>query len=58
MAYDLVPSNLLDRRPAEASRAIRKKIKHGNAHEQYRALVVSRYIHILSAGTDYMRVSC
>ena len=26
--------------PAEASRAIRKKIKHGNTHQQYRALVV------------------
>ncbi|KAI0257152.1 hypothetical protein BJV78DRAFT_1160636 [Lactifluus subvellereus] len=25
---------------AEASRAIRKKIKHGNAHQQYRALVI------------------
>lgn len=28
-------------RPAEASRAVRKKLKHGNAHQQYRALVVS-----------------
>ena len=28
-------------RPAEASRAIRKKLKHGNAHQQYRALVAS-----------------
>lgn len=26
--------------PAEASRAIRKKIKHGNSHQQYRALVI------------------
>jgi len=26
--------------PPEASRAIRKKIKHGNTHQQYRALVV------------------
>ena len=26
--------------PAEASRAIRKKIKHGSSHQQYRALVV------------------
>lgn len=26
--------------PAEASRAIRKKIKHGNTHQQYRALVI------------------
>lgn len=28
--------------PAEASRAIRKKLKHGNAHQQYRALVILR----------------
>ncbi len=28
------------RSPAEASRAIRKKIKHGSSHQQYRALVV------------------
>ncbi|KAK1228509.1 hypothetical protein PQX77_008449 [Marasmius sp. AFHP31] len=26
--------------PAEASRAIRKKLKHGNPHQQYRALVI------------------
>ncbi|KAI0296217.1 hypothetical protein BC826DRAFT_1185098 [Russula brevipes] len=26
--------------PTEASRAVRKKIKHGNAHQQYRALVI------------------
>lgn len=26
---------------AEASRAIRKKLKHGDTHQQYRALVVS-----------------
>ncbi|KAI0322186.1 hypothetical protein OF83DRAFT_20841 [Amylostereum chailletii] len=26
--------------PAEVSRAIRKKIKHGNTHQQYRALVI------------------
>lgn len=26
--------------PAEASRAIRKKIKHGDTHQQYRALVI------------------
>jgi len=26
--------------PTEASRAIRKKIKHGNTHQQYRALVI------------------
>lgn len=27
-------------RPTEASRALRKKLKHGNSHQQYRALVV------------------
>ncbi|KAJ7596666.1 hypothetical protein C8J56DRAFT_918021 [Mycena floridula] len=26
--------------PAEASRALRKKLKHGNAHQQYRSLVI------------------
>ena len=33
----------LSRSPAEASRAVRKKIKHGNTHQQYRALVVSSF---------------
>ncbi|CCL98118.1 uncharacterized protein FIBRA_00112 [Fibroporia radiculosa] len=33
-AYDGIPD------PTEASRAIRKKLKHGNAHQQYRALVI------------------
>ena len=32
--------DLLHLSPAEASRAVRKKLKHGNAHQQYRALVV------------------
>ena len=27
-------------RPAEASRALRKKLKHGNSHQQYRSMVV------------------
>jgi hypothetical protein len=27
--------------PSEASRAIKKKLKHGTSHQQYRALVVS-----------------
>jgi hypothetical protein len=30
-------------RTAEASRAIRKKLKHGNAHHQLRALVVRAF---------------
>ncbi|OSD03205.1 seryl-tRNA synthetase [Trametes coccinea BRFM310] len=44
-AYDGIPElvdaiNIQATGPAEASRAIRKKIKHGNAHQQYRALVI------------------
>ncbi|KAI0698394.1 seryl-tRNA synthetase [Cerioporus squamosus] len=42
-AYDGIPElvesiNIQATGPAEASRAIRKKIKHGNPHQQYRAL--------------------
>ncbi|KAG5654705.1 hypothetical protein H0H81_007461 [Sphagnurus paluster] len=32
--------NLQAAGPAEASRALRKKLKHGNSHQQYRALVL------------------
>ncbi|EIW86917.1 hypothetical protein CONPUDRAFT_95934 [Coniophora puteana RWD-64-598 SS2] len=44
-AYDGIPEivesiNLQPTGTAEASRAIRKKIKHGNSHHQYRALVI------------------
>ncbi|KAF7303267.1 VHS domain protein [Mycena kentingensis (nom. inval.)] len=44
-AYDGVPElvesiNLQSSGPAEASRAIRKKLKHGRPHQQYRALVL------------------
>ncbi|KAI0328506.1 seryl-tRNA synthetase [Cubamyces sp. BRFM 1775] len=44
-AYDGIPElvdaiNIQATGPAEASRAIRKKIKHGSPHQQYRALVV------------------
>ncbi|KAI5121154.1 hypothetical protein M0805_007152 [Coniferiporia weirii] len=44
-AYDGIPElvesiNLQPTGPAEASRAIRKKLKHGDAHRQYRALVL------------------
>lgn len=44
-AYDGIPElvdviNLQPTGPAEASRAIRKKLKHGNSHQQYRALVI------------------
>ncbi|KAG5719666.1 Protein lsb5 [Termitomyces sp. T112] len=43
--YDGIPElvdsiNLQAAGPAEVSRAIRKKLKHGNAHQQYRALVL------------------
>ncbi|KAH7914765.1 hypothetical protein BJ138DRAFT_1177075 [Hygrophoropsis aurantiaca] len=44
-AYDGIPElvdsiGLQPTGPAEASRAIRKKIKHGDSHHQYRALVI------------------
>jgi hypothetical protein len=44
-AYDGIPElvdsiNLQGLGPTEASRAIRKKVKHGDAHHQYRALVI------------------
>ncbi|KAH9835907.1 uncharacterized protein C8Q71DRAFT_858740 [Rhodofomes roseus] len=44
-AYDGIPElvdsiNIQATGPTEASRAIRKKLKHGNAHQQYRALVI------------------
>ncbi|KAF7979379.1 hypothetical protein HWV62_42466 [Athelia sp. TMB] len=44
-AYDGIPDlvdsiNLQPTGPTEASRALRKKLKHGNAHNQYRALVI------------------
>ncbi|KZT02488.1 uncharacterized protein LAESUDRAFT_730235 [Laetiporus sulphureus 93-53] len=43
--YDGIPElvdsiNIQATGPAEASRAIRKKLKHGNSHQQYRALVI------------------
>ncbi|KAJ6503307.1 hypothetical protein C8R47DRAFT_197970 [Mycena vitilis] len=44
-AYDGIPElvdsiNLQAAGPTEASRAIRKKLKHGRPHQQYRALVI------------------
>ncbi|KZT30870.1 hypothetical protein NEOLEDRAFT_1126522 [Neolentinus lepideus HHB14362 ss-1] len=44
-AFDGIPElveviNLQPTGPTEASRALRKKLKHGNAHQQYRALVI------------------
>ncbi|EMD41873.1 hypothetical protein CERSUDRAFT_79493 [Gelatoporia subvermispora B] len=44
-AYDGIPEivesiNIQATGPAEASRAIRKKLKHGDSHQQYRALVI------------------
>ncbi|PSS29581.1 hypothetical protein PHLCEN_2v2729 [Hermanssonia centrifuga] len=46
-AYDGIPElvdsiNIQATGPAEASRAIRKKLKHGDTHQQYRALVILR----------------
>ncbi|OBZ68405.1 Protein lsb5 [Grifola frondosa] len=48
-AYDGIPElvdsiNIQATGPAEVSRAIRKKLKHGNSHQQYRALVILRAI--------------
>ncbi|KAL0951487.1 hypothetical protein HGRIS_008174 [Hohenbuehelia grisea] len=44
-AYDGIPElvdaiNLQGAGPTEASRALRKKLKHGNPHQQYRAVVL------------------
>ena len=41
----------LRHRPAEASRALRKKLKHGDSHQQYRALVVSIPKHVVCRQT-------
>ncbi|KAI0347677.1 hypothetical protein BDW22DRAFT_1364863 [Trametopsis cervina] len=46
-AYDGIPElvdsiSIQATGPGEASRALRKKLKHGNSHQQYRALVILR----------------
>jgi len=46
-AYDGIPElvdsiNIQATGPTEASRAIRKKLKHGDSHQQYRAIVILR----------------
>ncbi|KAJ3523810.1 hypothetical protein NM688_g8663 [Phlebia brevispora] len=46
-AYDGIPElvdsiSIQATGPAEASRALRKKLKHGDSHQQYRALVILR----------------
>ncbi|KAG6911606.1 hypothetical protein DXG01_011909 [Tephrocybe rancida] len=56
-AYDGIPElvdaiNLQAAGPAEASRAIRKKLKHGNAHQQYRALVLLKAL-VENCGTKF-----
>ncbi|TFY80303.1 hypothetical protein EWM64_g3708 [Hericium alpestre] len=38
--------------PTEASRAIRKKLKHGNPHQQYRALVILKAL-VENCGTKF-----
>ncbi|KAH9858061.1 hypothetical protein C2E23DRAFT_802525 [Lenzites betulinus] len=48
-AFDGIPElvesiNIQATGPAEASRAVRKKLKHGNPHQQYRALVILKAI--------------
>ncbi|KIM47793.1 hypothetical protein M413DRAFT_22397 [Hebeloma cylindrosporum] len=56
-AYDGIPElvdsiNLQASGPAEASRAIRKKLKHGNSHQQYRALVLLKAL-VENCGQKY-----
>ncbi|PCH34015.1 hypothetical protein WOLCODRAFT_135449 [Wolfiporia cocos MD-104 SS10] len=56
-AYDGIPElvdaiNIQATGPAEASRAIRKKLKHGNAHQQYRALVILKAL-VENGGHDF-----
>lgn len=42
--------------PAEASRAIRKKLKHGNSHQQYRALVILKAL-VENCGDKFTKTS-
>ncbi|KAH8835457.1 hypothetical protein DL96DRAFT_1574295 [Flagelloscypha sp. PMI_526] len=56
-AYDGIPElvdsiNLQASGPAEASRALRKKIKHGAAHQQYRSLVLLKAL-VENCGTKF-----
>ncbi|KAG6877876.1 hypothetical protein C0993_002877 [Termitomyces sp. T159_Od127] len=56
-SYDGIPElvdsiNLQAAGPAEASRAVRKKLKHGNAHQQYRALVISKAL-VENCGAEF-----
>ncbi|KAF5384868.1 hypothetical protein D9615_001333 [Tricholomella constricta] len=44
--------NLQAAGPAEASRALRKKLKHGNSHQQYRALVLLKAL-VENCGTNF-----
>ncbi|KAH9937331.1 uncharacterized protein B0H18DRAFT_1113185 [Fomitopsis serialis] len=58
-AFDGIPElvdsiNIQATGPAEASRAIRKKLKHGNAHQQYRALVILKAL--VENGGDKLQV--
>ncbi|KAF8445740.1 hypothetical protein L210DRAFT_3610345 [Boletus edulis BED1] len=43
-------------RPSEASRAIRKKIKHGDNHQQYRALVILKAL--MENGDHKFQTAC
>ncbi|KAL1748994.1 hypothetical protein HDZ31DRAFT_79333 [Schizophyllum fasciatum] len=58
-AYDGIPElvdsiNLQASGPAEASRALRKKIKHGGPHQQYRALVLLKAL-VENCGQKFQR---
>ncbi|RDB29003.1 Protein lsb5 [Hypsizygus marmoreus] len=56
-AYDGIPElvdsiNLQASGPTEASRALRKKLKHGNPHQQYRSLVLLKAL-VENCGTKF-----
>ncbi|TRM65906.1 hypothetical protein BD626DRAFT_566549 [Schizophyllum amplum] len=58
-AYDGIPElvdsiNLQASGPTEASRALRKKIKHGGPHQQYRALVLLKAL-VENCGQKFQR---
>ncbi|KAG6333905.1 hypothetical protein ID866_5190 [Astraeus odoratus] len=60
-SYDNLPElahsiSLQSTGPAEASRALRKKIKHGNSHQKYRALVILKAL--MENGDRVFQIKC
>ncbi|KIK30316.1 hypothetical protein PISMIDRAFT_645028 [Pisolithus microcarpus 441] len=60
-SYDDLPElassiSLQSKGPAEASRALRKKIKHGNSHQKYRALFILDVL--MANGDQAFRTKC